>query len=130
MSFMGACQSSPTSPVTSAPPTETSGIQELEGTWVGHDKGGFTLVKIKGDSTGTYTKFTDREKAIGATSPADRYYFYESDIKVTYEPEKYHQPKVAVHTTKFRFDYYLNGDTLLEYDKMGLQDTLLRLKSK
>ncbi|GGG47594.1 hypothetical protein [Hymenobacter glacieicola] len=128
--LLGACEPNPTSSPALTQLGETGGLQELEGTWIGHDKGGFTLVKIKADSTGTYTTFTDREKEIGASFPADRYFFYESAIKVTYEPTKYHQPKVSVHTNKFRFDYYLSGDTLIEYDKMGLQGTLVRMKLK
>lgn len=123
-----ACQSGPTSSATPIAPVAAGGLQRLEGTWVGHEKGSFTLVKIKADSTGSYTTFIDNEKESGQPDPTDPYFLYESNITVKYRPDGMLQPRVAIHTDNFRFDYYLSGDTLIEYDKMGRQGTLVRVQ--
>jgi hypothetical protein len=105
------------------------GLQRLAGTWVGQRKDGFDLVKIAPDSTGTYTHFTDR-KQWGGITPDDtmRYFLYESPIRVKYEPNSPYQTKVAIHTSRFRFDYELVADTLIEIDKMGVQGKLVRIR--
>ncbi|MBT9393681.1 hypothetical protein KLP40_10950 [Hymenobacter sp. NST-14] len=129
--LLGACHSDSTissTVTTSVSPPATGGLQRLKGTWAGYDKGGFTLVKIKADSTGAYTTFTDRERETGQPSPDDRYFLYESAIKVRYKPGNQYQPGVAIYTDNFRFDYYLSGDTLIEYDKMGEQGRLVRVQ--
>ena len=107
-------------------------LQRLAGTWVGQRKDGFDLVKIKLDCTGTYTHFDDRQqvyKSIHKTLPDSlRYFLYESPMRVTFDPNAPYQPKVAIHTSHFRFDYDLVADTLIEIDKMGVQGKLIRVR--
>jgi len=109
--------------------TANGSLKRLAGTWVGQRKDGFDLVKINLDSTGTYTLFADK-KQLGGIAPDDtsRYFLYESPIKVKYELGTIYQTKVTIQTSRFRFDYDLEADTLIEIDKMGVQGKLVRVR--
>lgn len=131
--LLSGCQSATekadTTPNAAIKKTATGDLKRLAGTWVGQRKDGFDLVKISLDSTGTYTLFADK-KQLGGVSPSDtsRYFLYESPIKVKYEPDSPYQTKVSIQTTRFRFDYDLEADTLIEVDKMGVQGKLVRVR--
>ncbi|GAA4384658.1 hypothetical protein GCM10023186_27230 [Hymenobacter koreensis] len=86
----------------------------------------FTVVEIDSDSNGTYTLFLDyRQEIPEYWKPGDvPYSLYKSPIQVRVpEPNR-----VQIYTQHFRFDYYLDGDTLQEFDKMGLQKKLVRIE--
>jgi hypothetical protein len=111
-------------------PTQPQGrLQRLAGTWVGQRKDGFDLLKIPNDSTGFYTRFTDRKQWRNAVADTLRYGLYEAPVRVEYSPNSRPHPKVAIYTGYFRFDYNLVADTLIEVDKMGLQGKLFRVRS-
>ncbi|OWP62018.1 hypothetical protein CDA63_16445 [Hymenobacter amundsenii] len=124
--LLTACQSSPNQPAVLK--ATTPGLTSLSGTWVENRESGFILIKINQDSTGTYTRFTDRGKEMSHKTLVDRYFFYESPIRVKYKPDQGYGARVAIHTHRFRFDYELIGDTLREYDKMGYQGSLIKMK--
>ncbi|MFD1470160.1 hypothetical protein ACFQ48_18170 [Hymenobacter caeli] len=125
-------------------PAATTDLQRLTGVWVRQDtsgeyKGGFQLMRINADSTGTFAFFSDNAKTSGKAffiqhPEAPRYYFKEGPIKVRYRPKPpgklIYIPdiEVQVWTSGFRFDYELSGDTLREIDKMGYQGSLVRVQ--
>ncbi|GAA4053654.1 hypothetical protein GCM10022409_45780 [Hymenobacter glaciei] len=123
--------SSKTSATTATTATKDSkgNLHRLAGTWVGRRKDGFDLLKIKLDSTGTYTTFIDRNQTPGLLPDTLRYFLYESPVHVTYTPRTpRHQATASVLTCKFRFDYNVEADTLIEIDKMGVQGKFIRVR--
>lgn len=97
--------------------------QGLQGTWVRHNKEGFTLIEIKDTSHVLYYQFMDRK-----AESDDRYWYYRSEASMGYwnNPVKA-DVDIWIFTDKFRFDYKLKGDTLIEYDKMGVQGKFIKM---
>ncbi|RZK37721.1 MAG: hypothetical protein EOO57_05080 [Hymenobacter sp.] len=142
--LLGNCQPQQKPPASTTPKLLTAGnLKRLVGTWVRQDtsgpyKGGFQLVRINADSTGTFTSFKDDTKALGRAffrqhPDFPHYFFMDGPLKVHYQPQrdsaqrKFSEGNVQIWTSRFRFDYYLLGDTLLEHDKMGYQGKLVRV---
>ena len=96
---------------------------ELKGTWIRFDKYGFSVIEIKDSLNITYTLLEDR-KAVIDTITSDRYWYYKSSAKMGYR----NSLKIWIRTDKFRFDYIIKGDTLIEYDKMGDQGKYVKMK--
>lgn len=94
----------------------------LHGTWVRQNKAGFTLIEIKDTSNILYYQFLDREKDLGKPIP-DRYWYYKSKATMGY----WDSSAIWISTDKFRFDYKLKGDTIIEFDKMGDQGTFIKV---
>ena len=94
----------------------------LQGTWVRHNKAGFTLIEIKDLSNVLYYQFLDREVDL-AKPTSDRYWYYKSKATMGY----WDSSAIWIATNKFRFDYKLKGDTLIEFDKMGDQGTFIKV---
>ena len=88
----------------------------LQGTWVRHNKEGFTLIEIKDTSNISFYSFGDRKAEID-TITTDRYCYYKSTATLGY----WDSSTIWISTDKFRFDYKIKGDTLIEFDKMGDQ---------
>ena len=81
--FFYACDNQPTSNKTDsfkkAQPVDTPRYQGLQGTWVRHNKEGFTLIEIKDTSHVLYYQFMDRKAEVG-----DRYWYYRSEASMGY----------------------------------------------
>ena len=94
----------------------------LRGTWVRQNKEGFTLIEIKDSSNILYYDFLDREADLQKPT-SDRFWYYKSQATLGY----WDSSLIWIATDKFRFDYKLKGDTLIEVDKMGDQRTFIKV---
>lgn len=94
----------------------------LHGTWIRQTKYSCTFIEIEDTSHILYYQFIDRNSGNGATAN-DGYWYYKSKAKMGY----WDSNTVWIATDKFRFDYKLHGDTLLEFDKMGIQGTFIKV---
>ncbi|MBS1755630.1 MAG: hypothetical protein JST34_16445 [Bacteroidetes bacterium] len=101
---------------------DTTKFTGLHGTWVRHNKEGFTLIEIKDTSNIFYYQFADR-KAYIDTITTDRYWYYKSKATLGY----WDSSAIWISTDKFRFDYRLKDDTLIEFDKMGNQGKFIKV---
>lgn len=114
-------------------PNERSDIQKssfseskgLFGTWVRHNQTGFTLIEIIDSSHVLYYEFLDRD-INHSKSNSDRYWYYKSAATVAYVDRS----TISIRTSKYRFDYKLKGDTLVEFDKMGNQGIFVKVKTE
>ena len=98
----------------------------LSGTWIHHDSFGFSLIEIRDTDSVTFYGFTDRQKLRKPRPEEKRYWFYKSKAKMGY----WRSNSIWISTDKFRFDYRINGDTLIEYDKMGDQGKFVKVYSE
>jgi hypothetical protein len=102
----------------------------LQGTWVRHNKTGFTLIEIKDTSNVLYYQYLDRDADLGKPTN-DRYWYYKSKATMGYWNNPGNSYKadmdIWIATDKFRFDYRLKGDTLIELDKMGDQGKFVKV---
>ena len=109
---------------------DTAKNQDLQRTWVRPTREGFTLIEIKGTSNVLYYQFTDRKAEID-TITIDRYWYYKSQASMGYwnHPDNPIKANVDIwiSTDRFRFDYKMKGDTLIEYDKMGEQGKFIKV---
>jgi hypothetical protein len=68
------------------------------------------------------------------TITTDRYWYYKSTAKMGFwnHPGNRYQADVDiwVETKKIRFDFRVNGDTLIERDKMGDQGKYIKIKEE
>ncbi len=94
----------------------------LHGTWVRHNKNGFTLIEIKDTANVLYYQLTDRKVDID-TITTDRYWYYRSKGTIGYRDSV----TIWISTDKFRFDYKVKGDTLMEFDKTGDQGMFIKV---
>lgn len=110
--------------------TDTTTYNLLHGTWIRHNKEGFTLIEIKDTSDVFYYQFMDR-KTYDDTITRDRYWYYKSKATMGYwnNPGNTYKADVDIWiaTGKFRFDYKMKGDTLIEFDKMGDQGVFVKV---
>jgi hypothetical protein len=93
----------------------------LHGTWVRRIKGALTLIEIKDTSDVHYYEFADMSAGKGRTNANPWYYI--SKGRIGYWDSK----TIWIGTDKFRFDYKLKGDSLIEFDKMGDQGIFIKL---
>jgi hypothetical protein len=111
---------------------DTTEYKGLHGTWVRHNKTGFTLIEIKDTSNVLYYQFLDRQVDLGKPT-SDRFWYYKSKATMGYwnSPSNPYKTDVDIWiaTDKFRFDYKLKGDTLIEFDKMGDQGTFIKVQT-
>lgn len=101
---------------------DTTIFKGLHGTWVRQNKYGFTLIEIKDTSNVLYYQVSDRQ-ADADTIKSDRFWYYKSKATMGY----WDKNAIWIQTQKFRFDYRLQGDTLIEFDKMGDQGKFIRV---
>ncbi len=104
------------------PDHDTNDYNGLKGTWINYNPGGFTLIEIKDSLNVLYYRCSDRKNK-NDTITTDRYWFYRSDAKLGY----WDKNSIWIATRKFRFDYKIKGDTLIEFDKMGDQGTYIKV---
>ena len=110
--------------ITTIQKADTTKYNDLQGTWVQSNKAGFTLIEIKDTSNVTYYHFLDRQLDLGKPT-SDRYSYYKSKATMGY----WDSSAIWISTDKFRFDYKLQGDTLIEFDKMGDQGTFIKVQT-
>lgn len=94
----------------------------LHGTWVRRNKGALTLIVINDTSDVHYYEFADMTAGTGRTN-ADPNRYYISKARMDYWDSR----AIMIGTDKFRFDYKLKGDSLIEFDKMGDQGIFVKL---
>ncbi|MBC7747886.1 MAG: hypothetical protein H7Z76_04780 [Methylotenera sp.] len=102
----------------------TTKYKGLRSSWVRQNKAGFTLIEIYDTSNVFYYQFLDREIDLGKPT-SDRYWYYKSKATMGY----WDSSAIWIATDKFRFDYKLKGDTLIEFDKMGNQGTFIKVQT-
>ena len=104
----------------------------IRGSWVKHDKEGFTLIEIIDTSNVLYFQFIDR-KAYNSNATENRYWYYKSRATFGYWNSPMNHVKtntdIWIETDKFRFDYKIKGDTLIEFDKMGDQGKFVKVNT-
>lgn len=96
----------------------------LKGTWIHHTPHGYSMIEIRDTNDITYTSFVDRQRQTGKKY-ADRYWFYKSKARMGYWNDK----MIWILTDDFRFDFNINGDSLVEVDKMGVQGVFLKMET-
>ena len=101
---------------------DTTVFKGLHGTWFRQNKYGFTLIEIKDTSNVLYYQVSDRQADVDTIKP-DRFGYYKSKANMGYRNKN----SIWIQTQKFRFDYKLQGDTLIEYDKMGDQGIFIKV---
>ena len=101
---------------------DTSSLTKFLGTWVSHSKRHFQIVEIKNDSNATVYRF-EHWRPIYDMIKKERYAYYKTDgkISITY------QYNLLIETSKFKYPYFLQGDTLFEMAEPGRVDTLLKV---
>jgi hypothetical protein len=133
-----ACNSKPRENKTSELHENSKNEFFLSGSWIYHDSARFELIEIKDTNEVLYFGYTNRKKATGID---DEDWFYKSKAKISvfkakdswlekcgllvFEPD---DRIISLQTDKYRFDYAVRKDTLIEFDKMGIQKKLVRLK--
>ena len=101
---------------------DTTIFKGLHGTWSRQNKYGFTLIEIKDTSNVLYYQVSDRQADVDTIKP-DRFWYYKSKATMGY----WDKNAIWIQTQKFRFDYKLQGDTLIEFDKMGDQGMFIKV---
>jgi hypothetical protein len=111
---------------------DTAAYKGLHGTWVLHNNSGFTLIEIKDTSNILYYQFLVGHDSIGKSS-TDKVFYYKSKGKMGYWNNDNTRFKtnadIWISTDKYRFDYKVKGDTLIEVDKIGIQGILMKVNS-
>lgn len=100
----------------------TTSFKGLHGTWFRQNKYGFTLIEIKDTSNILYYQVFDRQADVD-TIKSDRFFYYKSKATMGY----WDKNSIWISTDKSRFDYRLQGDTLIEFDKMGDQGIFIKV---
>lgn len=98
--------------------------EPLAGTWIHHDSAGFRIIEIIDSSHAFFSGFTDRQKDIGK-DVEDKYWYYKSNATMGH----WNEHSIWIETDRFRFDYSIFADTLIEFDKMGEQGKFIRVYS-
>lgn len=93
----------------------------LSGTWVRHNTQGFAIIEIRDSNDITYYQMIDRKVYID-TITHDRYYFYKSAASMGMS-----DTAIWVQTDRFRFDYRLRNDSLIEFDNSGELGAFVRV---
>ncbi|MBX7154299.1 MAG: hypothetical protein K1X91_05015 [Bacteriodetes bacterium] len=101
---------------------DTTIFKGLHGTWFRQNKYGFTLIEIKDTSNVLYYQVSDRQADFDNIK-SDRFWYYKSKAIMGYSDKN----AIWISTDKFRFDYKLKGDTLIEFDKMGDQGIFIKV---
>lgn len=102
---------------------ESKLIQGLKGNWVYHSSKGFKVVEIESHSNVTYSELVDR-KAHTNVPNTERYWYYKSKATLSVTDGS----RISIHTKDYVFDYKIVQDTLVEFDKMGIQAKLVRME--
>ena len=133
-----ACKSTPRETKTNEPLEISKKEFFLSGSWIYHDNAKFELIEIKDTNDVLYYAYTNRKKETGIE---DKDWLYKSKARIsvfkakdswleksglfTFEPD---DRIISLQTEKYRIDYAVKKDTLIEFDKMGIQKRLVRLK--
>ncbi len=96
----------------------------LTGIWIYQDSSSFEIIEIRDSSGVTFTSYLNRRKSVGELDKDFIHYFYKSKGKLGY----FDSNTIWISTDKYRFDYKIRGDTLNEFDKMGLQKSLTKIQ--
>lgn len=99
-------------------------LGSLKGTWIYHNKYGYSMIEIRDTNDVVYTSYIDRQKQTGKKQ-SDRYWFYKSKARLGFWNEK----TIWILTDKLRFDYKIHGDSLIEFDKMGEQGIFIKVET-
>ncbi len=110
-----------TSPIHKGNTTKYNG---LRGTWVRYNNAGFTRIEIRDTSNVLYYQFLDRKADLGKPT-SDGFWYYKSRATMGY----WDSSAIWIGTDKFRFDYKIKADTLIEFDKMGDQGTFIKVQT-
>ncbi|MCB2408752.1 hypothetical protein [Hymenobacter lucidus] len=120
--LVSACNSQPqeaaTSAAAAAKAAPAAPYPYLRGTWVEKNKTGFTLLEIQDTAHVRYYSYGQQSSGEDA-----EYYYAASKATMGYHDST----SIWVLTDQFRFDYRIDGDELVEYDKMGTQAVLRRV---
>jgi hypothetical protein len=98
----------------------------LKGTWIYHDSVSFELIEIIDTNEVVYYSFLNREAAVGENDKSLKSYFDKSKANLGFVDSSH----IWIRTDKYQFDYTLGKDSLIEYDKMGIQKALIKLKNE
>ena len=108
---------------------DRNGLQNsfiLKGNWIYHDNSSFELIEIRDTNNVMFYSYLNREKDIGEKEESFKHAFYKSDANLGF----WDSTHIWIKTDRYRFDYIVRKDSLFEYDKMGIQKVLIRLKSE
>jgi hypothetical protein len=86
---------------------------------------GYSVIAFHDSTNATYLCRVAREKD-------SAWFFFDDNATWGNYPKingKTTRPSLWIRTTKFRFDFYMKGDTLVETDKAGPQRTYVRVQN-
>ncbi|HYH15751.1 MAG TPA: hypothetical protein VD794_11050 [Flavisolibacter sp.] len=109
-------------------PITPKGFEKFIGTWVNHDSVGFSLIEINDTADITYYSFLDRAKELKAPVK-DRYYHYRSKGKMGIWANWKPDTAIWIKTDRYRLDFIVKKDTLIEFDKTGQQGVYIKVKN-
>ena len=93
----------------------------MYGTWFRQNKYGFTLIEKKTHQTFYIIRFQTDKQILTLLRQTDFGIINQKLLWVIGTKMQF------ISTDKFRFDYKLNGDTLIEFDKMGDQGSFIKI---
>ena len=96
----------------------------LKGTWINHTPSGFSMIEIRDTNDITFTIFVDRQKDLGKKQ-VDRFWYYKSKASMG----NWNNKMIWILTDHYRFDFNINGDSLIEFDKMGVQGIFIKVET-
>lgn len=124
-----SCTSQPTPAlIAKQPVTVARTYPSLRGTWVRHGKVGFTLIEIQDTAHAIYCTFADR-KSIFDTITHNRFYYDKAKVSMGLWHQDSTQIWLYLAKEGVRLDYRVQGDTLVEYDKMGPQNYYTKVQN-
>jgi hypothetical protein len=95
----------------------------LKGAWIYQDSACFEIIEISDTNDVMFTSYVNNKKSIGELDKDFFHYYYKSKGELGF----FNSNTIWISTDKYRFDYFIRGDTLEEFDKMGLQKKLVRI---
>ncbi len=81
------------------------------------------MIEIGDTANVIFYGFTDKQRQTGLKYEEDRLWYYKSKATMEFVNDK----TIWIHTDRFRFDYRIEGDTLVEVDKMGDQGKYIKV---
>lgn len=131
-----ACKSTPREAKTAESKENSKKEFFLSGSWVYHDSARFEVIEFKDTNNVLYYTYINRKKETGL-EVSDCFYKSEAKISVFSAKDSWLEKcglfvfeledrVISLQTDKYRFDYVVKKDTLIEFDKMGIRKRLVR----
>lgn len=103
-------------------PTDSLKEEQFQGTWIKKSKEGFTLIDVEDSMHVYFYNYYDRPTE-GDTTASDNYYYSKDIGRMGF----FDSTTIWIAVYGVRLDYRIDGDTLIEFDKMGDQEKFIKV---